>query len=687
MKRSSTSLRAGLALIFVLLGSLSAGAATKLRLHTTASEVAGYKAMDTQLGPLKVTAVTNSASSGTDIQVTTTAGGATLAWISDPIASGFALSGTVTGNPYTLESNGSANTSIRIRLYQYTGGSEGAAIATCQAAAEATTSITVKGCTVTPTSTVFAVGDRIVAKLFLENCSATSGCPTGTMAGSQTNTVDYDGATGAADGDTYIQLTESVTFGQGATPTFVAHVSGTNVGTNSSFKVSANGFYNMRTANVSLAGNLMVSACSWDDSATPTLSITDDKSQVWTKYVSAVMTGGQGAVIFGFPNTVSGVHLVPVKYTAATLDTACTVSEFKNIQTAAAWDGGSTNHTTGTTVSAGSITPGSTGDLFYQCALFGTNPGTVTAGSQSNITWALIPAGAGPLANANLVCQWGIYNSTAALNPQMTITNSVSYYTVAGAFKNATAGASHTGMYRQGVEHVDIVGGAASPMTVQFPSTGNLLVANLVGGGTTPGRRFTAISDSTGDTWHEVGTACQDGTNSSWSQLWYDANATSSTTRAITVTSTGTTSDGTILFYDVVGAATSPLDVDSGCLTGNQTSDANLTLGAITPTTANGLIIGNVSIDFNTVDTLSAPSAGLSDAFTYTGQVLSGPSDVDQNNGYFYYESPNTSSTTFTMTFIDDPTKSGAGHWTGRLTTFKAPAAGSVRKRVTVTSK
>jgi hypothetical protein len=197
-------------------------AQTRLYLHATTASIAGYKDMTLSLGAGVVTLVTNTAAGGTDIQVTNTAGGTAQAWISPAVVTGFTLSGTVTCNVYGGESATTANTAFRCRLYKYSGGAEGAAILTANMTTELTTSLTtVRNWTGTPTSTAFAAGDRLVLKLFLENC-ATSGCPTGSMAAGQTATIRYDGVTVGADGATWVQVTQTLDFGVDITSNLIA---------------------------------------------------------------------------------------------------------------------------------------------------------------------------------------------------------------------------------------------------------------------------------------------------------------------------------------------------------------------------------------------------------------------------------------------------------------------------------
>lgn len=182
--------------------------ATKLFLKSPLSSfnnAYGY-ANPTQSVLAKVTSVTNTVSGGTSIQATKTAGGSALKWISSPLTSGLTISGTVTFNVWALESALTANSTVSVSLFRYTAGAElGTAFASAAFGSELTTSIAVNNWTVAPTSTTFIAGDRIVAYINITPAG-------GTMGSAKTVTVDYGGPTAAADGDTWFQFTEALTF-------------------------------------------------------------------------------------------------------------------------------------------------------------------------------------------------------------------------------------------------------------------------------------------------------------------------------------------------------------------------------------------------------------------------------------------------------------------------------------------
>lgn len=154
-----------------------------------------------------ITSVTRTTASGTKIQATDVSSGTVLKWISPPVAVPFTLSGTVTFNLWAKEATTSVNVTVSMELAKYSGGSEGASFvaATFGSPTELTATIGAKNWTGSPSSTTFNVGDRIVAYIYIVNV--------GTMGASASGaTTDYGGKTAAADGDSWFQLNETITF-------------------------------------------------------------------------------------------------------------------------------------------------------------------------------------------------------------------------------------------------------------------------------------------------------------------------------------------------------------------------------------------------------------------------------------------------------------------------------------------
>lgn len=162
----------------------------------------------TTAGSSLTTGVVNTSASGTNIQWTQTAGGTILEWISPPLAAGFTLAttDTMTFNIWARESSMNANAGGRARVYRVTyGGTVELAGSPWDDGVEFGTAAAAMNWTGTVSSnTTFVENDRILVRYYITNV--------GTMGGGFTCTIDYNGATDAADGDSWFQLNNNVTF-------------------------------------------------------------------------------------------------------------------------------------------------------------------------------------------------------------------------------------------------------------------------------------------------------------------------------------------------------------------------------------------------------------------------------------------------------------------------------------------
>jgi len=219
--------RTELVLALALLAAPPAQGATKVFLHDALSkgiipggaDIAFRQANSTQ-GSAKVTAVTNSIAGTVSSQyfpsgtaghiVTKTAGGARTIWITDPLASGVTISGTITPNLWGLESAAQCNCGARYEVLRWnvaTGGtSSSLGMSSDGGLSEWGTSAAVRTApTLAPTSTAFNAGDRIVIVIYNDDGNGV------TEANGRNWTLDYDAGTGV-DGDTYLSFTESISF-------------------------------------------------------------------------------------------------------------------------------------------------------------------------------------------------------------------------------------------------------------------------------------------------------------------------------------------------------------------------------------------------------------------------------------------------------------------------------------------
>lgn len=315
------------------------------------------------------TSVTNTTASGTLIQWTKTGGGTALKWISPPVGVAFTLSGNITVNAWAKEAAAGNNAGIRMDVAKYSGGSEGAAFGTASfgSPTELTTTILAKNWTITPSSTAFAIGDRIVFTGYVINV--------GTMgSGTPGVTIDYSGPTNAADGDTYATLTENVTFQSEAEFIQFAQqytASGTS--------------HAVALPGASAAGNLLVIGCGWTTAAN-NCTITDNNGGGNTYTSIAVKQNWNGTAQtdqFFYAQNIIGGGTITVTQTMSGASTNLSISVIEyGGMAASAFD------VTNATVATGSSTTplsNATGTTNFSneiiVSLANGNTGTNTAGA------------------------------------------------------------------------------------------------------------------------------------------------------------------------------------------------------------------------------------------------------------------------------------------------------------------
>jgi hypothetical protein len=179
-------------------------------------------------------AFTQGTGSGLGVNVATVAGptggvvvnngsGSDYMWYSDPIAA-VTISGTITMNLWMAESNMSANVGAQCIIDRVD--ASGTFISTvldsergAEVFVNTSTTTAVNNWTGTPTSTAFADGDLIRVRV--------AGNDIGTMASGFTFRLDWDQVTPGAEGDSWVQFTETITaFVAAATDDFAPYVGG-----------------------------------------------------------------------------------------------------------------------------------------------------------------------------------------------------------------------------------------------------------------------------------------------------------------------------------------------------------------------------------------------------------------------------------------------------------------------------
>jgi hypothetical protein len=466
----------------------------------------------------------------------------------------------------------------------------------------------------------------------------------------------------------------------GQTPTLVQHVSCPNsgpLGDGIGGPQSSTPTYKCPLPELTQSGSALLLGFFANNSGGPTWTVSDDKGNTWTKATSTVDGSGNIVAVYYALNVAAGTHVLSVKSSAQTNGfVAVSASEYYNVATSSALDTSNCNAgPSSTTISAGSITPSTSGDLLWQWAAQPNIPANSTnVGAVTSFSAGTIPASSWLLNGTDIfdgdAVQAAVYNSTAAITPQFTSGTAQPFDSCVMALKAASAGNPPTNSFRiVHMLHQALHPGAPQTFPLQFPTSGNLLIASFMAGS----NQITGISSTPSNTWTATGSPTIQGSDV-FSQIYYVANASKANSMTISV-SRSATGDATIIFYDVTGAALSPLVNNQGEVGSQPTIVGSITTcsACITPTTVTGgneLIVGNTGQSWGTVVAVSGPSGALLDTATFDGNSVNGPEDVDQNNGWFHAYTTSTSPVSVTFTYNTDGTHA-QGDWANTQAVFK----------------
>jgi IPT/TIG domain len=429
---------------------------------------------------------------------------------------------------------------------------------------------------------------------------------------------------------TVTQLTQS-----NGVPTFAEnHVSGSSTQGNS---VSS---YILRLPNPSLAGNCIIVGFQY--SATPgvTPSVADDKGNT---YSSAAQTtdGRQVVNIWYSLNVAPGAQKITVTFSGTSPSyVSALASEFYNVAPSNALDSSSGGSGSGSSVSAGSLTPTASGDLIYQYAVQdSTSSSPMAAWTQGANPWLLLSADLLDGAAA----QYQVQSAAAPITPTFAMAPAQGFTSVAVALRSSNAGTPPPpGIRVVRVQNNSIQPYASSPVQLQFPSTGNLLVVSWIG---VPDHDLTGVTDNNKNTYVSTGPAFGYGLSGE-NQIYYAATAITGTTlTGPNLSTVGTDISGsTAVLLDVRGAATAPYDSTAGRATASatQSTAGSVTGVTLSPTTTNGLVISSIGVDSNTIVGVS-PGIFLS---IVPSPVIS-PNSVQQNNGWALFYNASAGPETF----------------------------------------
>jgi len=405
--------------------------------------------------------------------------------------------------------------------------------------------------------------------------------------------------------------------------------------------------------------------------ATSITGVTDDKGNTWTK---ATNSPSRMNAIYYTTNCAASTRRIFVQVGSTTTLFTYWAGEFAGIALSAALDkaaatGNETQHGPGG-ITSGSMTPSVSGDMIIQFISNSspferpTNYVVGTAGSP-NITWQLCDSDMYDTVGA----AWGIYSSTSAINPSITIGGSAPQHmdSVAAAFKAATgAGAGNlaTGMRIVGIQCNTVEFGDTTGQTNQYPVSGNLHVVACSSGDED---LSTVPTDSESASWYATGARTGAGLNAV--RFYYRTNAPSNNSLRVIYTLDGTPSDLGVYLIDIAGANSFPFSggTDDVLTNGNETGTGNNTMLSIVPSTASGLAFGVNSIDFNTVTNVNSPWLQLSGFLPVNN---AGNTPYFENNGFAVYPVSSTNSTALTWTF-QSGLGANVGNWSCRAVFFK----------------
>lgn len=396
---------------------------------------------------------------------------------------------------------------------------------------------------------------------------------------------------------------------------------------NAVISTAAGNNFRIPLPNATLSGNGLVLAVSYPTANTP--SISDDGGNTWPASGAAgtvtADAGDQVLQMFRLASAATGTKVITVNFGSTVVQPVkIWIWEVFNIT-------GTVNGTVEAAgvnslgiVSPGSFTPTNNnangGNLIFAVACIAngtssTNPNLIQPESNYTLTdgdifWT------GTQGNPS-ASQVFLQATSAATTPRFYFqaSGTQTYNVVAMALSVGTQGTQHgTGIHIDGIRYFSAAGNTAS-MRMQVPSSGNLaVVTGFMSSATSTNPTWTAITDSDGTSWTRI-----DPSPASTPCFYFNPNQTPKSYRTATITlGNGTGNPVQVVYYDISGAATSPLDTSAGqafpTLNGsNQASASNI----ITASTQNGLVLGFLQLGLGPSTTLASPSGGFADLPTY----------------------------------------------------------------------
>jgi hypothetical protein len=329
--------------------------------------------------------------------------------------------------------------------------------------------------------------------------------------------------------------------------------------------------------------------------------VVDNNGNTWPGTASVTADAGQYGYIstaWVLPNANAGNTQITVSFLSDVIPFQYVVSEFNNIATVSPVNGTSTgiDHS-GPTLTTGSLTPGNNdangGNVIWNYYALSSSANGNPTNWATGSGFALLDADIAWTTQQGFphASQWYLQTVASQLSPSIVATGGGSnhYNSVAVALRVTQGGtAASAGIHINKIIHQTSNVPPSGTWSLQFPATGNLRVIATANGNNLT--NITGITDSDNGTWTKIEPSDDE------PQIWYSPNTSVNTNLVVTL-HLGSGPTMTLLFYDISGAAVSPLDTYSGApSTGvsGQSSVAGMPL--ITPVTANGLVLSVMGI-------------------------------------------------------------------------------------------
>lgn len=429
-----------------------------------------------------------------------------------------------------------------------------------------------------------------------------------------------------------------------------------------------NGFANITMPNKCRGGNTVIVAFQYGLGATGAagFSLSSDKGDVFIGVDGGHDSGNaQSCAAFYFVGITEGAQVLRLKNVTGGIVNFMDVKAVE-VPDITAIDVTNSANGTSATPTGGNLAVTQSGDYIFQYVARTSSDQTTsyTAGKQANIGYRLLVT----MLLEGTCVQGGVLNSASAINPTLTMGTSTTWVSVALAFKTGSAGTqlapfnNPSGMYIRAVHHINYTGTFSSPLLIQLPTVGNLVVIMRSGGAGAAGA-IVSITDSNGNQWAASRIVSNDGSD----QYAFAKRFRGSDDLIITVVTSSSVSNHTYMIYDIQGADPEPFQVD-GTATGNQTIAGDLPTVTITPT-APGLLLSEVSNAFGTKNGVSNTDMTF-DAFWWDGEPIDGPTNGDENNGWAHGYVADLAART--PTYTKTAGSGAAGQWESFAAMFSA---------------